>query len=329
MTPRCAVIAILLPFLAGCGLKRGEDWLSPMGKRHPVAGQIWDVNAARLLDSSQLIRSLAARSLVLLGEKHDNADHHRLQARIIDGLVAAGRRPAVAFEMLSVDLDPVLTNTLARPSVTLDELRKAIRWDESGWPEWNLYAPVFEAALRAHLPIAAADLSPSLIDSIRREGLGALEPALVAHLGLDTPLSREQRRALTDQIREAHCGHAPHHLLGRMVDVQRARDAHMARRLVDASRLSPTGSAVLIAGIEHVRRDWGAALYLSRWAPEADIASVGFIEVVEGQTTPAETLAELYGATVPLDYVWFTPRVDDSDPCEKFREQLQKMRERV
>jgi uncharacterized iron-regulated protein len=329
MTPRREVIAILLPFLVGCALGRGEDWLSPVGKRHPLAGHIWDVNAARMLDSSQLIRRLAARSLVLLGEKHDNADHHRLQARIVEGLVAAGRRPAVAFEMLSVDLDPVLTNTLARPSVTSDELRKAIRWDESGWPEWNLYAPVFEAALRAHLPIATADLSRSSIDSIRREGPGALDAALVAYLGLDTPLSREQRRALTDQIREAHCGHAPRHLIGRMVDVQRARDAHMARRLMDASRLSPTGSAVLIAGIEHVRRDWGGLLYLSRWAPEADIASVGFIEVLEGQTAPAETLAERYGASVPLDYVWFTPRVDDIDPCEKFKEHLQKMRERL
>jgi uncharacterized iron-regulated protein len=231
--------------------------------------------------------------------------------------------------MLSVDLDPVLTNTLARPSVTSDEVREAIRWDESGWPEWNLYAPVFEAALLSHLLIAAADLGRSSIDSIRREGLGALDPALVAHLGLDTPLSREQRLALTDQIREAHCGHAPGHLIGRMVDVQRARDAHMARRLMDASRLSPTGSAVLIAGIEHIRRDWGGLLYLSRWVPEADIASVGFIEVVEGQTAPAETLTERYGATVPLDYVWFTPRIDDSDPCEKFREHLQKMRERL
>jgi len=29
---------------------------------------------------------------------------------------------------------------------------------------------------------------------------------------------------------------------------------------------------------------------------------------------------------LPFDYVWFTPRVDESDPCEKFREQLEKMR---
>ncbi len=28
----------------------------------------------------------------------------------------------------------------------------------------------------------------------------------------------------------------------------------------------------------------------------------------------------------PFDYVWFTPRVDDLDPCEKFEKQLEGLR---
>jgi hypothetical protein len=27
-----------------------------------------------------------------------------------------------------------------------------------------------------------------------------------------------------------------------------------------------------------------------------------------------------------FDLIWFTPRVDDEDPCEKFRDQLEKLR---
>ena len=45
----------------------------------------------------------AARDFVLLGEKHDNPDHHRLQAWMIDALVARGRRPAIAMEMLDAE----------------------------------------------------------------------------------------------------------------------------------------------------------------------------------------------------------------------------------
>ena len=32
------------------------------------------------------------------------------------------------------------------------------------------------------------------------------------------------------------------------------------------------------------------------------------------------------GETLPFDYVWFTPRVDIRDACERFEEQLKKMR---
>jgi hypothetical protein len=28
---------------------------------------------------------------------------------------------------------------------------------------------------------------------------------------------------------------------------------------------------------------------------------------------------------MPFDYVWFTPAVDDEDPCEKFRKPLERM----
>jgi len=30
---------------------------------------------------------------------------------------------------------------------------------------------------------------------------------------------------------------------------------------------------------------------------------------------------------LPFDFVWFTPRVDDDDPCEVFAEQLRRIRE--
>jgi hypothetical protein len=83
---------------------------------------------------------------------------------------------------------------------------------------------------------------------------------------------------------------------------------------------------VLIAGIEHVRRDVGVPAYLTRWAPQRTIATVGFVEVAREHTDPADTLAALYGDTVPLDYAWFTPRVDDDDPCAAFAEKLERLR---
>lgn len=319
-----AMTCAVLVACAGGGRAPVGRWQSSVATGHPLAGRVWDVSARRYIEGDALIERLSRRRLVLLGEKHDNADHHRLQARVIEGLVGAGRRPAVALEMLSADLEGELAELRARNAVSASDLREAVRWDERGWPDWSLYAPIVEAALRAELPIVAADLDSKWLAALRSQGLAGLAPELAARL-LDAPLSSQERRALADQVREVHCGHAPEAMVERMVDVQVARDAQLARALFDASGETRGEGAVLIAGTEHVRRDVAAPRHLARWAPELTLASVAFLEVGRERNDPREDLAARYGESVPFDYVWYTPRVDELDPCEKFARELERL----
>jgi uncharacterized iron-regulated protein len=323
-----AGVAAALSSLVACALMPAGEWESPLERNHVLAGRIWDVQAGRFLEREALAAGLADHEFVLLGERHDNADHHRLQARVVAAIVGAGRRPAVAFEMFTADDAPALADLRTRASVTPEELRAAVRWEEKGWPEWRLYAPIAEVALREGLAIAAANPPEGWARAIRREGFAGLEPEVVAQLALDRPFPPEHRRALADQIRRAHCGYAPDRGIPHQVDLQLARDAHMARALLDASQDAAGDGAILIAGLEHARRDRGVPAHLARQAPEARLATLGFLEVVRDHTDPARDLAERYGESPPFDFVWFTPRVDDSDPCEKFKHLLEKMRSR-
>jgi len=286
-------------------------------------GEVWDVNANRPISPETLLTEIARVPFVLLGEKHDNPDHHRLQARIIRRLHAARRRPAVVFEMLSVDVTPALGQVLATPGVTPADIRTAVEWDESGWPPWDMYAPIFDAALVARLPIAPGNLSRDTVATLHRGGRHALPPQQQAALGLDEPIAPERQRIMFEQIRDAHCGFAPDDLVVRMVDAQRARDMQLARKLIAAGEAD---GAVLIAGTEHVRRDTGVPVYLAELAPGRMAATVGFMEVSREHASAVETLAARYGHSVPFDYVWFTPRVDDADPCARFRKQLERLR---
>lgn len=320
-----AAVACCFLWMSGCGISKHDDWHSRVLRAHALVGRIWDVKAGRQLDHEMLSRQLAETPFVLLGEKHDNADHHLLQARILDDLAAAGRRPAVTFEMLSVDIEPVLTELFSGEPVSPEDFRRAVRWDDSGWPSWALYEPVVAVALRARLPIVAGDLDPALVETIQRAGATALSPRLQTFLALQAPLPADQHKALVDDIVEAHCGRAPERLLERMVDVQRARDAQLARAMLDAAHRTDGQGAVLIAGIEHVRADRAVPAYLARWAPDAAVASVAFLEILPEYTDPAEHLVSLYGEPPPFDYVWFTPRVDDTDPCERFEDQLRRL----
>jgi hypothetical protein len=76
----------------------------------------------------------------------------------------------------------------------------------------------------------------------------------------------------------------------------------------------------LVAGAGHVSREQAVPLYLARRAPQRVVFALAFLEVPrEGAADPAE-LGEGF------DVIWITPRVDDEDPCSRFRHDLERFR---
>lgn len=316
--------------LVACAAARpgdpGPPWESRFDRAHPLVGRIWDVGAAGFITPDVLVARAATARFVLLGEQHDNPDHHRLQARVLRVLIAAGRRPAVGFEMIGIDEAPALARYLASHPTDAAGLGDAVGWSRSGWPPWAWYRPIAEAALAAGLPLVAANLDPRTTNALVGRGIAALDPALAARLGLDRPLPPAVRAAMSAEIRESHCGAPlPDHLVDGMIAVQRARDAVMAERL--ASAAGPDGG-VLIAGVAHVRADRSVPAALARLAPGARTFTVAFLQVRPDATRPEAYATDFGPGPLPVDAVWFTPRVDDLDPCEKFRAPLERLRRR-
>lgn len=302
-------------------------WTSKFERDHPLSGRIWRPSSGRFIAPSALIAALANADFVLLGEKHDNADHHRLQAWIVRALVGRGRRLAVAFEMFAADQAPLIAAHLASNPKVAAGIGRAVNWSKSGWPDWSLYEPMAQAALDSGLPVTAANLSRRLVEKIGKGGLEALAPAFVARLGLERALEPAIEAAMAREIFDAHCGVLPRDKVGPFVEIQRARDAHMARMIADASAAGLDG-AVLITGAGHARRDRGVPLHMVRMAPGKRVAALALIEVVS-EKAAAPLYAESYGAdTLPFDFVWFTARHELTDPCEKFFKELQKLKKK-
>ena len=302
-------------------------WTSEFEREHPLTGRIWRPSSGRFIPPSALITALARADFVLLGEKHDNADHHRLQAWIVRALVGRGRRLAVAFEMFTADQAPLIAAYLANNPKTAAGLGRAVNWSKTGWPDWSLYEPLAQATLDSGLPVVAANLARPLVEKIGKGGLQALAPSLVARLGLDRALEPEIDAAMAKEIFDTHCGLLPRNRVGPFVEIQRARDAHMARVIADASVAGLDG-AVLITGAGHARRDRGVPMHLARMAPEKKVAALALIEAVK-EIAPASRYAESFGADdLPFDFVWFTARHDLADPCEKFFKELQKLKKK-
>jgi uncharacterized iron-regulated protein len=291
-------------------------WESQLGVDHPLAGVIVDVAGGRRVSETELLAHVQTAGIVLVGESHDNPDHHRLQARLLQAFATTHDAPAVVFEMLDRDQQSAVDASLAAHPGDADALAKAVRWESSGWPPWSLYRPVFEAALAAHATILAAGIDRSNAMRIAHDGIAAYDPALVAPFALDGALPPDEQASMRREMSEVHCGLLPESMLDSMVLVQRARDALLAERLHEGT--DHGRGALLIAGAGHVRRDRGVPAQLAR-AYGTRALAIGLVPVKTQDTTPESYATGFDAAALPFDFVWFTPRTDDVDHCAELR----------
>jgi uncharacterized iron-regulated protein len=290
-------IALLLvvALLSACqaSLPALPAWQSPEGLQHPELGQIVELRTGARLTPEQLLARLAAAPRVLVGERHDNPDHHALQLWLLRALAAQRPQGSLLLEMLTPDQQARVDQVRAAIAAgkTPQDMLGALAW-QPGWA-WSLYGPLVQHALRQPYPLLAANLE-------RREIMQIY--ARVPQLQGQASTAQPVREALLEQIRQSHCNLLPESQLPAMLAVQQQRDRRMAEALLAAPEPS-----LLLAGAFHVRRELGVPLHLQD------------LRATEG--TQVLILAEV-GSQVALesaDYVWFTPAQPEQDHCAKLR----------
>jgi uncharacterized iron-regulated protein len=284
-----------------------HGFVQPLGKTHPLAGRIYQAAAHDFVSVSELNDAIAASEYLVLGETHDNRDHHLLEAKLVEQFASAHPTAAAGFEMLDEDVRAAVQCPPRDP----DAFARAVQWDKSGWPEFAQYKPVFKVVLSRSMPVIAAHPSGEKV----RASMAAIPSDEIHALHLDVPLPEAARDVLRAEIRESHCGHAPAAMLDMMERAPCYKDAFMARSIRDAKR-----PVVLVTGAGHARNDRAVPHFL-RLRGATRVTSVAFLEVDDARTTP-----DRYDVAA-FDFVVFTPRVSDEDPCERFEEELKKMQQ--
>jgi uncharacterized iron-regulated protein len=298
-----------------------SHWETALDRATPLVGRIWEPRAGAFVGAAAVKESLARADVVVLGETHDNPDHHLLQAALLRALIAAGRRPALALEMLDVDQQGAVDAALGQPSPSADALARAVGWEQSGWPAFALYRPILVAGIEAGLPVLAANLSRMQAKDVVHRGPQALGASVRGRLDQEGPLPEAVQKELREEMLASHCGMLPSRILDPMVLAQRARDAQMADRIEPAA---VARGVVLIAGDGHARRDRGVPAFLLRGAPGLKVASVAFLEVASDKRAPQDFAEEL-GPALPFDFLIFTPRAQREDPCAGLRAHMEKV----
>ena len=300
------------------------DWQAPNGRKHPLTGRIWQVATQRFIDEQALLDTLVTIPYVVTGESHNNPDHHQLQLRILKALFSQGRRVSVGLEIFTSQDQPALERFALASSPKGEQLIESLNWSPRRRAQWASYQPLIRFAAHAGLPLVAMDLSRPEAASVRQHGLEVLPAELVDRFALDRPLPPKQQETLLRDIAKAHCGLLFSGNLEGVALAQRTRDATMAERL---QRADVGGGTLLLAGYGHARSDRGVPYLLDDLTRQGKLVSLLFASVRPSLNQPADYRSGFDAEILPFDYVWFTPRVDDEDPCERLKRLYRKTKE--
>jgi uncharacterized iron-regulated protein len=300
-TMRLPALSLLLGLIAGAITGARAEAPEP----HPLDDTVWDMVSHEPIDREALARRVDAADIVILGEVHDNPAHHLAQAWLVGRLQPTG----LAFEMIPRASEAGI-RALLEEGGDPAEIGPAIGWERIGWPDWQIYRPIFEA-WRPQVYTGGALPRQALRDASESGAAAAVTDRRFAPI-LATPLDPATQSAVEDEMVAAHCDKLPRAAAPGMVEVQRLRDASLASAALRA-RATSGGQVVLITGGGHARTDRGVPVYLRAVDPELGIVSVGLIE-----TEREKPALDAYDA-LPYDYVWFTAPAERPDPCAAFK----------
>lgn len=232
---------------------------------------------------------LSTADVVVIGETHDNPAHHAVQAEIVAALQPA----ALVLEMLTPEQVAELLQ---------DPPGYSAAWEDAGWPDYSMYLPIFTATDAA---IYGAAVPRDVARASYTDGVAAHFDGDAVLFGLDQPLPKDQHDQRIELQFFAHCEAMPRVALGGMIEVQRLRDATLAKAALDA--IDTSGKpVVIITGNGHARADWGVPAMLQQARPDLVVKTIG---QAEDGNAPDGT----------FDLIYDAPAVDRPDPCDTFK----------
>lgn len=164
----------------------------------------WVMPGVGQVANRDVITHAAKHSVVLLGETHVNADHHRWQLQTLVALHAQRPNMVIGFEMFPRRVQAVLDQWVAG-ELSEHEFLKVVEWGRVWNTDANLYLPLFHFARMNHIPMVALNIETSLrrlvaekgfdgVPEDKREGLTRPAKPSQAYLDYLLPIYKQHDR---------------------------------------------------------------------------------------------------------------------------------------
>lgn len=210
---------------------------------------VYDLAAARHATLADLIPELLKSRIVIVGEQHTDAGHHRAQLRVIQALHEAGAKVAVGLEMFRKNSQEALDRWISGDIPPL-EFEKIFH-ENWGYP-WPAYQPIFEYARSMRIPMIGLNVPRDITRQVARGGFQSL--------------SEEQRGQLADvtcrideeymrYIRSVYGAHAHGNMnFNFFCEAQMVWDNAMAIHTLEFLAARPDATVVILTGVGHAQK---------------------------------------------------------------------------
>ena len=286
----------------------------------------WAVPSTRgpqLRDTVAVFADLAKRSVVMLGESHDNAEHHLWQLHTIAALHAARPDLVVGFEAFPRRVQKTL-DAWVEGELSEEEFLRRTDWSRVWGIEAQLYMPLFHFARMHRVPMIALNVERRLVANVRDRGWAGIPPSEREGVSDPAPAPPGYRETLYQSYVEHLSAEAPGRSRARpdysdpdflrFVESQQVWDRAMAQAIATRLQTSAPPQVVAVIGSGHLRdghgvphqlRDLGIAnaAVLLPWDESEDCGSLtpGLADAVFAISAKAAQAAERPRLGVMLD----------------------------
>jgi uncharacterized iron-regulated protein len=150
----------------------------------------FEVKSGRAIDNAPA--ALAKNRVILLGEQHDNPEHHRWQLETLTALVRLRPDLVLGFEAFPRRVQPSL-DRWSRDELSSTAFLRDVEWSRIWGFDAELYLPLFEFARANHLPMVALNVDR---ETNRRAAAGESDKNALEGVGQPAPASLAYRERL-------------------------------------------------------------------------------------------------------------------------------------
>jgi uncharacterized iron-regulated protein len=250
---------------------------------------------------AQLSDHLDMTRVIYVGESHDQIEHHQIQVRIIEGLLAKRKDVAIGMEMFERSQQPIL-DRWSQGLLTEEEFLKEIQWETTWGMDYELYKGILDMAKSHHLKVLGLNVPRDFVRRVAKNGTTKLSAEDKKRIP-EMDLTDRQHRAYITSIYKGH-GKGSAKDFENFYEAQCLWDEGMAESLFEFLKSSQAeGKTVLVfVGSGHVVFKFGIPKRLYR-----RIAVPSKTIVLKAWTGKLDMDSTFTEASFPLaDFLWIT-----------------------